>query len=163
MYHVAVLTGLRRSELCGLRWTEVNLDKGELRALRTLQRITGKGLVEGEPKSERSRRTFALSQLAVDVLRQVRVKQMEHRLMFGGAWQGDGRVFADANGRRIDGDRLSRDFGRIVRESGLQKLKLHGLRHTFVSLPIAGGVHPGPLPTWWATLPARSLLMSTAT
>ena len=142
VYHVAVLTGLRRSELCGLRWTEVDLEKGELRALRTLQRITGMGLVEGEPKSERSRRTFALSQLAVDVLRQVRVKQMEHQLMFGEAWQGDGRVFTGANGRPIDGDRLSRDFGRIVRASGLKRLTLHGLRHTFVALLIAGGVHP---------------------
>ena len=142
VYHVAVLTGLRRSELCGLRWTEVDLDNGELRALRTLQRITGMGLVEGEPKSDRSRRTFALSQLAVEVLRQVRVKQMEQQLKAGEAWQGDGHVFTSANGRPIDGDRLSREFGRIVRESGLKKLTLHGLRHTFVSLLIAGGVHP---------------------
>jgi integrase len=142
VYHVAVLTGLRRAELCGLRWTEVDLDKGELRVFRTLQRITGMGLVEGEPKSERSRRTFALSQLAGDVLRQVRVKQMERQLALGESWQGDGHVFTGANGRPIDGDRLTRDFGRIVQRSGLKKLTLHGLRHTFVALLIAGGVHP---------------------
>ena len=67
---------------------------------------------------------------------------MELQLSLGEAWQGDGHVFTGANGRPIDGDRLSRDFGRVVRVSGLKKLTLHGLRHTFVALLIAGGVHP---------------------
>ena len=46
-YHLAVLTGMRRSELCGLTWTDIDFDAGELRVVRTLQRIDGRGLVEG--------------------------------------------------------------------------------------------------------------------
>ena len=142
VYHVAVLTGLRRSELCGLKWTEVDLEKGELRAIRTLQRIDGMGLVEDEPKSDRSRRTIALSQIAVDVLKRVKVDLLERQLAMGEGWRGQGHVFTGLDGRPISGERLSRDFARIRRESGLPKLTLHGLRHTFVALLIAGGVHP---------------------
>ena len=141
-YHFAVLTGLRRGELCGLKWSEVDLDSGELRAIRTLQRIDGMGLVEDQPKSERSRRTIALSQLAIDVLRRVKVEQLERQLAFGEAWRGEGYVFTALDGRPLAGDRLTKDFGRIVRRSGLPELTLHGLRHTFVALLIAGGVHP---------------------
>lgn len=54
VYRIAVLTGMRRSELCGLKWDVVDLDAGHLRVIRTLQPVLGKGLVEGQPKTGRS-------------------------------------------------------------------------------------------------------------
>lgn len=70
-YHLAVLTGMRRSELCGLTWADIDMDVAELRVVRTLQRIDGRGLVEGQPKNKRSRRTIALSDSALEVLRRI--------------------------------------------------------------------------------------------
>ncbi|MCH8865674.1 MAG: tyrosine-type recombinase/integrase [Proteobacteria bacterium] len=142
MYHLAALTGMRRSELCGLKWADVNLDNAELRIVRTLQRIDGQGLVEGQPKTQRSRRTLALGNSAVDLLLRVRAEQAEQRLKIGELWQSRGFVFTKDDGAPISGERVSKDFAKIVRTNGLPHLTLHGLRHTAASLLIAGGVHP---------------------
>ena len=139
VYHLAVHTALRRSELCGLRWEAIDLETAELRVVKTLQRLDGLGLVEERPKRDRSRRTIALSSGAVDILKRVKIKQLERKLALGDAWQGDGHVFTGLNGGPISGERLSRDFAKIRRASGLPYLTLHGLRHTAVSLLIAGG------------------------
>jgi integrase len=71
-YHLALLTGMRRSELCGLKWEDVDLISGRLSVVRTLQRIAGTGLMEGQPKTARSRRSIALSPQAVKLLHAIR-------------------------------------------------------------------------------------------
>ncbi len=142
VYWTATTAGLRRSELCGLKWDKVDLDDAEIEVSRKLIRITGRGLVEGFPKTEQSRRTLEASRIAVDVLRRVKVEQAERQLKVGSLWQGDGHVFTDELGRPFSGERLSKDFTKIVRRESLPHLTLNGLRHTFVSLLIAGGVHP---------------------
>ena len=93
LYHLAVLTGMRRSELCGLRWQNVDLVGGRLSVVNTLQRIKGHGMVEGESKTARSRRLIALASDAIDLLHGVRGRQIENQLVevarpgedFGGA------------------------------------------------------------------------------
>jgi integrase len=141
LYHLAALTGMRRSELCGLKWGDIDLDGAALRVVRTLQRIDGRGLVEGRPKTERSRRTIALSPSALEVLRRVRAMQSEDQLRLGSVWQGRGYVFTNEDGTPLSGERVSKDFANIVRQAKLPHLTLHGLRHTAASLMIAGGVH----------------------
>lgn len=141
MYKLAALTGMRRSELCGLKWDVVDLDAGHLRVTRTLQRIDGQGLLEGQPKTARSRRTISLSVRTVEILKEVRVAQAEQRLSIGELWCGTGHVFTNPDGSPISGERVSKDFARIVKGSGLPNMSFHGLRHTAASLMIAGGVH----------------------
>jgi integrase len=141
VYHLAVLTGMRRSELCGLRWDMVDLDAGYLRVTRTLQRIDGLGLVVGQPKTTRSRRTVSLGQTAIRILRTLRVEQAERRLSIGPLWHDTGYVFTNADGSPVVGDRLTKEFSKLVKVSGLPHLSFHGLRHTAASLLIAGGVH----------------------
>ena len=92
-YHLAVLTGMRRSELCGLRWQNVDLVGGNLSVVTTLQRIKGHGLVEGLPKTARSRRSIALAPNAIELLHGVRGQQIQHQLEFGELWQNTGYVF----------------------------------------------------------------------
>ena len=141
LYYFAVLTGLRRSELCGLKWKDVDLGTSTMRVARTLQRIKGRGLVEGQPKTQRSRRTIELSQGATELLSRVRIAQLERKLACGDAWRGHGHVFNGVDGAPISGERPSRDFAAIVRSASLPHLTLHGLRHTAAALLIAGGVH----------------------
>jgi len=139
-YHLIILTGLRRSELCGLMWNEVDLDAGELAVRRKLLRVTGRGLVEGKPKTQRGRRKIALGDEATTVLRRVRGQQAERRLQTGSAWQGRGHVFTDEMGNPIDPERITRSFRRLVQEHDLPHLTPHGLRHTWVSILSAAGV-----------------------
>jgi integrase len=142
LYRVAVFTGLRRSELCGLHWDDVDLMGGKLSVVNTLQRIKGHGLVEGQPKTQKSRRSIALSPQVIDVLHSIRGRQIEQRVEAGPLWQNNGYVFTELDGRPIIPDRVTQDFARIIRNSGLPHLTFHSLRHAHATLLLTAGVHP---------------------
>ncbi|MDA1270673.1 MAG: tyrosine-type recombinase/integrase [Chloroflexi bacterium] len=141
-YLLALLTGLRRSELCGVKWESVDLVAGRLSVVRTLQRIDGKGLVEGQPKTRKSRRSIALSPQAVEVLHAVRGQQIEYQLAAGPLWRNTGYVLTQADGSPLNPITVTQKFTAIVRESNLPHLTLHGLRHAHATLMLTAGVHP---------------------
>ena len=142
IFFLAARTGLRRSELAGLKWSDIDLKGARLRVVRTRQRIYGHGIVEGQPKTHRSRRTVALSEAAVAVLESVKTGQIEKRLKAGPVWNHSDYVFTTDDGRPIDPDNLSREFRRIVKEAGLPHGTLHGLRHSFATSLLTANVHP---------------------
>ncbi|MBN1856521.1 MAG: site-specific integrase [Dehalococcoidia bacterium] len=142
LYRFAILTGMRRSELTGLRWANVDLKTFRVSVVETLQRITGQGLVVGQPKTARSRRSIALSPDAVKVLEFVRDCQTTQRLMLGDAWTITGYVFTRPDGRPVIPDDISEDFQRVVRKAELPHLTLHGLRHAHATIMLMAGVHP---------------------
>jgi len=142
VYHLAVLTGMRRSELLGLQWKDIDMDNANLHVQRSLQRINGRGLVVSQTKTQKSRRAIALGTSTVDVLRGVRKKQLERRLSAGPVWNDQDFVFTQANGRPLHPDKVSNEFHRIVEGSKLPHLTLHGLRHAHATLMLAKGVHP---------------------
>ena len=142
VYRLAVLTGLRRSEIFGLKWDAVDLATSTLRVTRILQRITGLGLVEGRPKTARSRRSFDLAPAAVALLHGVRGTQMEQRLEYGDLWNNTGHVFTQPDGSPIDPDIISKGFPKLVEANGLPHLTFHGLRHAYASLASLAGVSP---------------------
>ena len=141
-YHLAILSGMRRSELAGLRWQNADLAVGRLSVVNTLQRILGKGLLDGQPKTARSRRSIALCPTAVDLLHSIRGRQIEQRLTAVDAWQNTGYVFTQVHGTPVDPDEITRDFGYIIRKAGLPHLTLHGLRHAHATLLLTAGEHP---------------------
>ena len=110
--------------------------------VKTLQRITGHGLVEEQSKTKKSRRRIALSSEAVKLLRRIKSHQLEQRLSAGPAWETTGHVFTQPDGRRLDSNFVTRDFGRVVKELGLPHLTLRGLRHAHATLMLSQGVHP---------------------
>jgi integrase len=142
LYRFAVLTGMRRSELTGLRWASVDFTMSRLSVVETLQRITGQGLVVGQPKTARSRRSIALSPEGLKVLEFVRDCQTTQRLLLGDAWTSSGYVFTRPDGRPAIPDELSQDFQSIVRKAELPHLTLHGLRHAHATILLTAGVHP---------------------
>ena len=139
LYRLALLTGLRRSEMAGLLWQHVDLSRRLLSVERSLQRVIGRGLVEGGPKNESSQRTIPLGPMAVDVMHAIRGQQIEERLAAGEFWQETGYVFTRPDGRSVNPDDPTRDFGEIVRRTALPHLTLHGLRHTYASLQLSAG------------------------
>ena len=140
-YHLGILTGMRRSELSGLKWDSVDLDSGRLSVVRTLQRIYGQGLIEGQPKTPKSRRSIKLNASAVMLLLRIRKQQNEQRLSLGPIWNDTGHVFSKEDGNPIDPDLLTHDFQNIVRKEGLPHLTLHGLRHAHATMLLSAGIH----------------------
>lgn len=141
-YQLAILSGLRRSELMGLRWQNVDLEAGRISIVETLQRISGKGLVQGQPKTPRSRRSVALAPDAVGLLHSVRGRQIEQRIAAGSAWKNTGFVFTQLDGAPVDPELVTHDFANIVRKVGLPHLTFHGLRHAYASLMVLSGASP---------------------
>lgn len=139
-YHLALLTGLRRSELAGLQWAALDLADGRLAVVKTLQRISGKGLVEGQPKTARSRRSIALSPDAIALLHEIRGHQIVQQSTLSEAWQNTGYVFTQADGRPVDPDAVTREFARLIKVVKLPHLTVHGLRHAFATLALSVGV-----------------------
>lgn len=142
VYHLAILTGLRRSEIFGLKWDAVDLAGCTLRVVRTLQRITGHGLVEGQPKTNRSRRVISLAPVAVELLHGVRGAQMEYQIEYGELWQNTGYVFTQLDGQPVDPDMVSKKFPKLIKAHGLSHLTFHGLRHANATLALIAGVKP---------------------
>jgi integrase len=139
---VAVLTGLRLGELLGLQWDDVDLERGELRVLRAVQRVRGRGLVVVPPKTAASRRLVPLPPQAVAALRTQRRQQAAARLAAGPAWAEGAWVFTSALGRPLDPSEVTRRFQRLLQAAGLPRLRFHDLRHTTATVLLGAGVHP---------------------
>ena len=141
LYSVAVAVGLRRGEALGLRWEDVDLEKGNIRVRASLQRVDKK-LRLVELKTKRSRRSVALPSVAVAALRRHRIQQMEERLLAGSRWQDTGMVFTSTIGTLLEPRGVLRKFQSALERAGLPRKRFHDLRHTCASLLLVQGVHP---------------------
>ena len=142
LYILAVSTGLRQGELLALKWSDVDLDASRLQIRRTVQRVVGEGIKEGEPKSASGRRSVALTPMATSALRQHRASQLEQR-MAAPTWADLDLMFTNAVGRYIEpGNLTRRSFRPLLRRAGVPQLRFHDLRHTSATLLLAEGVHP---------------------
>lgn len=131
--------GLRRGELCGLRWEAVDLDAGTATIDHTLVVVDGR-VQASTPKTSSSRRSLPLDASLVSLLVGHRKRQLEDRLRAGKAWSETGYVFADQLGRPYSPEVVSDRFDRRVKTSGLPRIRLHDTRHTAASLMLASGV-----------------------
>jgi integrase len=142
--HVVVLlsTGVRRGELMGLQWGDVDLDAGKLRIERSIEK-TKAGLRVKAPKTRHGRRLITLPSSAVAVLREHRKAQLELRLALGaGRPSDDAFVFGSIDGKPRDPDRITQDWKRFAAARGLPRVTLHALRHSHASALIASGTDP---------------------
>jgi integrase len=131
VYVLMLTVGLRVGEVLGLRWSDVDLDGGQLRVRRQLQRVAGQ-LEFSPPKSARSRRTVSLPSIAVDALVRHRRRQTVATL--------DGLVFPSLVGTPMEPRNLQRHWHGLRARIGLDEVRLHDLRHSAASLMLVGGV-----------------------
>ena len=139
---LALLTGMRRSEIAGLKWGRVDLLGATLRVVEGLHRLRGRGFVTEAPKSARGKRNIDLSPAAVILLRGHKEQEAAKALLTGRSLADDDYVFCRFDGSPIRPDRLSTKFAVIARKAGLTGVSLHSLRHTDASLMLAANIHP---------------------
>jgi len=137
-------TGMRRSEVLGVRWQHVDLDAGRVAVVDTVVPVRNKPVLRiGETKSRRSRRVIALDTGTVAVLREHRRRQNEERLRAGPAWSDLGLAFTNELGEMINPPWFTRTTKRLATEAGVPPLTPHrAARHTWATLALASGVHP---------------------
>jgi integrase len=138
---LALTLGLRRGEILGLRWSDVDFEKRTLRVNQAVQRIGGK-LQVTEVKTERSRRVLAIPESAVRVLKTRRAQQAQERLLAGSQWKDSDLAFTNVRGGPLEPITLHRDYKRMLKAAKLPtKVRFHDLRRTAASLLLAEGVH----------------------
>ena len=141
LYLVAITAGLRRGELQGLKWEDLDLEAGTLQVQRTLSEPKG-GYVFEAPKSGKGR-NVRLTRKAMAALREHRKRQLEERMQKAGLWREQGLVFPSAVGTPLWGGNLNRAFKTLLKRAGLpHSFRFHDLRHTCATLLLRQGVNP---------------------
>lgn len=142
LWRIALLCGLRRGELLGLMWEDLDLDRGTLAVRRGLIRGNGGTWELGAPKTASGRRTIALDATCVAALRKHRAAQNAERLRLGPAWEDHGFVFTNALGGPLHVNALVSRFERLIVAAGVRRIRFHDLRHTCATLALIQGIHP---------------------
>lgn len=145
MFTFAVITGMRPGEYMGLKWSDINFERGTVTVRRSLLIIpTEKGERFGEPKTPQSRRAIPLPTVLLRQLREHRRQQAEERLRAESEWAGLDLVFCTEIGTPLNLHNVRvRNFKPVLRRAGLsEKLRLYDLRHMCAPLLLTEGVHP---------------------
>ena len=126
-YYIELATGLRRGELLGLKWQDIDWNNGIIKVRRQVARVNGE-IVEAPLKTKNSYRAVTISQQAIEVLKQQKAKTH------------DQYVFPSPNGGPISPDSVNNMLKRVLERAGIPKVRFHDLRHTFATIALQNGV-----------------------
>ena len=127
MYYIELATGLRRGELLGLKWQDIDWKNGVIKVRRQVARVDGQ-IKEAPLKTKNSYRTVTISQQAIEVLKEQKKKT------------NDTYVFPSPNGGPISPDSVNNMLKRVLERAGIHKVRFHDLRHTFATIALQNGV-----------------------
>ena len=127
MYYIELATGLRRGELLGLKWTDIDWKNGIIKVRRQVARVNGE-IVEAPLKTKNSYRAVSISPQAIEVLREQKRKTNNQY------------VFPSPNGGPISPDSVNNMLKRVLERAGIPKVRFHDLRHTFATIALQNGV-----------------------
>src|SRR5262245_19210607 len=130
---------MRQGELCGLPWTEVDLDDGQT-AVGTEIVLVGWQPVELDPKSDAGKRGVALDQFTIAIVRAHHFRQTAERLAWGQAWIDGGKVFTHEDGTPLHPGEITGLFQRLAFKAGLPPVRFHDVRHVHASNALLAGV-----------------------
>lgn len=147
LFILALSSGLRRGEILGLKWQDIDFQTRKLQVRRTLTRIPsklpGRGYTEAEPKTDKGRRSLVLPSFTLEALKQHRIKQLEAKLKAGTQWQDHDYVFCTSIGTHLNPTRDVLDqFKKLLEKAGLPDIRFHDLRHSAATMLLGMEVHP---------------------
>lgn len=138
---IAIFTGMRRGEVLGLSWQNVNLEKRYIRVEQELS-CTKQGLKILPPKTNKSKRNIAIPDTLVNILKKHKTEQIKNKLLLGQEYQNENMVCTYSNGKLFYPKRFSAKFHELLEKNGLPIVRFHDLRHSHASLLVKLGVQP---------------------
>ena len=141
MFQLLIYGGMRRSELLGLEWQDIDFATGVISIVRTSQYCVEKGIYTDTTKTPESRRSFKVPPNVVDVLKLHQQRQLQLRHKLGDQWLDSGRLFTKWNGSPMSPNTPYQIFQKILEKNGMRKVSLHSLRHSNATLLIHQGVN----------------------
>jgi len=139
---LAVSTGMRRGEIFGLRWPDVNFERGLIHIARSMLRVENGAPVWGTTKTEGSRRSISLPAMTIRALREHERAQDVFKRVHGSAYRNHGLVVCLEDGRAWDLSNFASAFRRAMDGLGFKGIRFHDLRHTHATMLLKEGVHP---------------------
>jgi len=137
LFEIVILTGLRRGEITGLRWSDVDLVTRKITVRRNRVTANGRVLEQATTKTKAGLRTVPMSDFAVATLLAWQLRQAQESEAAAEAWQTQGHVFTMADGRPLNPTYVTRLFHKFSQD--LPPLTFHGLRHCAASLMLSSG------------------------
>lgn len=134
---------MRRGEIGGLRWKDIDFDNQSISVRQTLIKTKTESLqLQETTKTDGSRRTIAIIEPLVNLFKRMKKRQSEQKLKIGSSYKDLDLVFAHPDGAPIDIDYYSQAFSKLVKRLNLPPVRFHDLRHTHATLLIQQGIHP---------------------
>ena len=138
---LALFTGVRRGELCGLSWKDIDEEERIINISKASQFQSGKGVVEVATKTRSSKRFIDVPKFVIEILKEYKKWWLERKILFGKDWEGkENRLFIQERGKPINPDTINFWLEKFINKHNLPQITPHSLRHTFATLQIASGV-----------------------
>ena len=141
-FYQALFTGMRRSELLGLRWRDVDLVLCEAHVSRSLHQLRTREIVIRPPKSKQGLRTVDLPLSAALLLQDYKDKQAAQRAVKGTQFNPDDLIFSNVEGKPFLPNTVTHAWVKLVRRAGFKGVRLHDCRHSHASIMLKSGTHP---------------------
>jgi len=140
---LAVTCGLRRGEILGLKWDNVNLRNNIINVTQTRVRVpSGEEIIEKEPKSSHSIRTIAIPEMTAKALKEEWKRQAQNKLALGEKYNNQNYVVCWDDGTPYAPDYITKAFKKLLKKLNLPDIRFHDLRHTHATLLLEEGIHP---------------------
>lgn len=141
-YVVAIFTGMRRGEILGLKWDDIDLLQGKIHVSRSLARVKGKGLLLKDVKTKKSKRQISISPYVISKLMVHLERQQSWISLTKSIYKDQGMVFSALNGNFKDPDNQLHEFNRCIKQAEVSKISIHDLRHLHATLMLKNGENP---------------------